>query len=240
MADAGATHSWGGYHWARVANPFALKLADNVNTGWDVYLAIASNDWTVSSVLDTVIVTGSANPKNCRPTSGQVDVCNAKYGNNGWLGMAQVWLSGSHIAQGAVKMNDTYFNSAQYNTPAWHSLVLCQEIGHTLGLDHQDENFNNAPLGTCMDYSNDPVPNQHPNAHDYEELVIIYSHLDASSTVAAMPASVAQAALDSPMSWGKLIKSTRGGMLQRFERDFGGDHKIVTFVIWADRSAPRE
>ena len=51
-------------------------------------------------------------------------------------------------------------------------MVMCQEVGHDFGLDHQDENFNNPNLGTCMDYTNDPSTNQHPNAHDYEELDI--------------------------------------------------------------------
>jgi len=115
-------------------------------------------------------------------TVGRVEVCNNTYGNNGWLGVAQIWASGSHITQGTVRLNDTYFNTATYNTPAWRNLVTCQEVGHTFGLDHQDENFNNPNLGTCMDYTNDPSTNQHPNAHDYEELDIIYnSHLDGSS-----------------------------------------------------------
>lgn len=35
-------------------------------------------------------------------------------------------------------------------------LVTCQEVGHTFGLDHRDENFDNGNLGTCMDYTNDP------------------------------------------------------------------------------------
>ena len=26
-----ANHSWGNYHWARTANPFTLKLGDNVS-----------------------------------------------------------------------------------------------------------------------------------------------------------------------------------------------------------------
>ena len=70
---------------------------------------------------------------------------------------------------------------------------MCQEVGHTFGLDHQDENFNNANLGTCMDYTNDPSTNQHPNKHDYDELITIYSHLDSTTTVGAIaPASQAQ------------------------------------------------
>ncbi|MEP7130556.1 MAG: hypothetical protein ABI770_05450 [Sphingomicrobium sp.] len=94
-----------------------------------------------------------------------------------------------------MKLNDTYFNSAQYNTPAWRNLVSCQEVGHTYGLDHQDETFDNYNLGTCMDYTNAPSggvvggfnygpSNVAPNAHDYSELSTIYSHLDSTTTVA--------------------------------------------------------
>ncbi|MGH9581037.1 MAG: hypothetical protein ACRD2R_08590, partial [Terriglobales bacterium] len=85
-----ATHSWGGYHWARTANPFTLKLGDNLTSNWDPYLATASSDWSISSVLDTVIVAGRTTGRKCRPTSGRVEVCNATYGNNGWLGLAQI------------------------------------------------------------------------------------------------------------------------------------------------------
>src|SRR3989344_8585733 len=93
----------------------------------------------------------------CRATNGRVEVCNSKYGNNGWLGIAQIWVTGGeHITQGVVKLNDTYFNKSPYNTPAWRNLVMCQEVGHTLGLGHVDEIFNNTNLGTCMDYTNDP------------------------------------------------------------------------------------
>ncbi|MDP3956641.1 MAG: hypothetical protein Q8P97_01445, partial [bacterium] len=184
-----ANHSWGGYHWARTANPFTVKLGDNVSAVWDGHLATTSIDWSISSVLDTTIVPGNTNaskgrntPKNCVPTSGRVEVCNSKYGNNGWLGVAQIWISGLHITKGTVKLNDTYFNTAKYNTSAWRNLVMCQEVGHTFGLAHQDENFTNANLGTCMDYTNDPSTNQHPNKHDYDELVTIYTHLDSINT----------------------------------------------------------
>src|SRR5262245_26631587 len=158
-----ATHSWGGYHWARTANPFTLKLGDNVSGVWDSVLATTSSDWSQSSVLDTLIVPGASNPRNCKPTKGMVQVCNAAYGNNGYLGVAQIWLSGGHITQGTVKLNDTYFNTSAYNSTAWRNLVSCQEVGHTFGLDHQDEIFDNANLNTCMDYTNSPESNQHPN-----------------------------------------------------------------------------
>lgn len=232
-----ANHSWGTYHWARQSNPFTLKLGDNVSATWDSYLQTTSGDWSLSSVLDTTIVTGQGR-KNCRPMTGRVEVCNAKYGNNGWLGIAQIWVSGTHITQGTTKLNDTYFNTPTYNTPAWRNLVLCQEVGHTLGLDHQDENFNNPPLGTCMDYSSDPMPNQHPNVHDYEQLELIYAHLDSTTTVGSSTAPQTKGdvedADDGPPQWGNVLHKDSKGRASLFEHDLGDGHKVFTFVFWAD------
>jgi hypothetical protein len=232
--SASANHAWGNYHWARTQNPFNLRLGDNVTSNWDSYLRTASSDWSKSTVLDTTVVAGGTTSKRCRPTTGRVEVCNSKYGNNGWLGVAQIWASGSHITQGTVKMNDTYFNTAQYNTPAWRTMVMCQEVGHTFGLDHQDENFDNTPLGTCMDYTSDPTPNQHPNAHDYEELQIIYSHLDSSTTVGGMPAEVANGDFSALADWGKAIHHSADGRASLYMREFAGGHRIFTFVFWAE------
>ena len=234
-----ATHSWNGYHWARTASPFTLKLNDNVSSVWDPILATTSSDWSQSTVLDTTIVPGTAKPRTCRATAGQVQVCNSTYGNTGWLGVASIWVSGTHITQGTVKVNDTYFNTATYNTSAWRNLVMCQEVGHTFGLDHQDTNFNNPNLGTCMDYTNDPSTNQHPNQHDYDELVTIYSHLDSSTTLSAtslaakMPPAMRDIDISGPGQWGKLIHSSHAGWVETYELDFGGGHKIITRVIWA-------
>ncbi len=242
QSSPSATHSWGGYHWARTANPFTVKLGDNVSSAWDGHLAAASVDWSQNLYGNPVIaavVPGQANPRNCRPTSGQDQVCNASYGNTGWLGIASIWVSGSHITQGTVKLNDTYFNTPTYNTPAWRQFVVCQEVGHTFGLDHQNTTFNNPNLGSCMDYTNDPdgtlymqADNTHPNQHDYEELALIYSHFDSFTSVSSS-AAVSRANLDNPSEWGRLMNSTRGGRAQVFERDFGNGERVVTFVIWA-------
>jgi hypothetical protein len=230
-APVQASHTWGNYHWARTANPFTLKLGDNVSALWDPFLSTTSYDWSLSSVINTTIVAGSTNPKNCRPASGRVDVCNARYGSNGWLGIAQIWASGSHITQGAVKMNDTYFLTSKYNTPAWKNLVMCQEVGHTFGLDHQDEDFGNPNLGTCMDYTNNPESNQHPNAHDYAQLEDIYSHLDLSSTLSQIPAANQNGDFNNRSEWGKSLKDN--GNVALFMREFGPGKKLFTFVVWA-------
>ena len=231
--NAYASHSWSGYHWGRTENPFTLKLGDNVSSLWDSYLSTTSTDWSLSSVLDTTIVSGNTNPKNCRATLGRVEVCNSKYGNNGWLGIASIWVNGNHIAQGIVKMNDTYFSTPFYNTPAWKNLVMCQEVGHTLGLDHQDEDFYNAPLGTCMDYTVDPTTNQHPNKHDYDMLETLYAHLDATTTV-KQSSTLPKPEIDHSniKDLGKELRKSKDGRVSLHMREFNNGDKIFTFVFW--------
>ena len=253
-----ASHSWGGYHWARTSNPFTLKTGDNVNSTWDPYLAGAVSDWSQSTVLDMSIVAGGANPKNCRPTSGRIEVCNSTYGNNGWLGIAQIWITGGvHITQATTKLNDTYFNTATYNTPPWRRLVACQEVAHDFGLDHQDETFDNANLGSCMDYTNDPdggaggassndPSNEHPNSHDFQQIQTIYQHLDSTTTISVLqdslnamatklsqPTTVAGDDLDAPWRWGTPAGWDSEGTPRVFVLNTGGGERVITHVFWA-------
>jgi hypothetical protein len=246
-----ANHSWGKYHWARSSNPLVLEIGDNVSSIWGGHLDTAVGDWNVSSVLSLGVVSGGSDPSTCPPTAGRVEVCNAAYGNTGWLGVAQIWVTGgSHIVQATTKVNDTYFIQAFYDTPAWRQLVICQEVGHTFGLDHQDENFNNTNLGTCMDYTNDPdgpPSNEHPNLHDYEQLESIYAHLDGGGGTGGGGRGRGRAGapnvpppfqpifdpiqVDTPRQWGRLIRGNARGAL--FDLDLGNGDHIFTFVIWA-------
>lgn len=234
-----AGHSWGGYHWARTSNPFTVKLGDNVTSAWDSYLVTTSTDWSVSVVVDTPIVPGgSRSVKLCDATTGQVQVCNFKYGDNGWLGVASIWVTGSHITKGTVKLNDTYFNTPSYNTPEWRNLVSCQEVGHTLGLGHVDEAFDNPNQGTCMDYTRNPVgppDNQHPNQHDYDQLALIYNHVDTTTTVASSTSSASGTGSRSgDAAWGRFVRQTNHGHGAWFVRDLGAGEVIWTHVFWAD------
>jgi len=247
---ASADHAWGSYHWAQTSNPLTLQVGDNVSGAWDAYLDEAIEDWSESSILDLTKVTGNSNPKNCRATAGRIEACNSKYGNNGWLGIAQIWISGGHIIQATTKVNDTYFNTATYNTQAWRRLVMCQEIAHDFGLDHQDENFNNANLGSCMDYTNDPdggaggassndLSNEHPDSHDLEQLVAIYGHTHSTATTGSTPAPgrSGTAADEGPNNLAELGRPTGRkdgyGRDIHFEKNLPDGRKIVTHVFWA-------
>jgi hypothetical protein len=222
-------HAWDEYHWFRTANPFTVTLSRNLTSNWVSYLNTASYDWSQSSVLETTVVQGSVNPKRCNPSLGRVEVCNSTYGKNGWLGIAQIWINGKHITQGSVKLNDSYFNMAKYNTVAYRNLVMCQEVGHTFGLGHQDENQTNPNLGSCMDYSANPagpLSNEHPNAHDYEELEEIYSHLDTTSSASSQDSN------SNPDDLGKLISSNLHS--EEYVRYFGQGQLVITHVFLAE------
>ena len=231
VPPANADHSWGGYHWARTSNPFTLVVADNVTSSWDAYLDRSITEWGSSSVLDLVKTAGTNNPKRCRPTSGRIEVCNASYGRNGWLGLASINITGgTHITAGTTKLNDTYFASAPYNTPEERAHVMCQEIGHDFGLGHTSEDGTSQQ--TCMDYSQDPSSTS-PNAHDYAELELIYAHLDTTSTVGtSAPATLPRVGED-VSTWGEEVHRSRDGRHSTFVRNFGGGSLVVTEVTWA-------
>ena len=176
--SAFAGHAWSTYHWNKTGSTVTLVLGDNVSGVWDTHLVNAEADWDQSTVLTLSVGPGGTRARQCKPTAGRVEVCNAAYGNNGWLGLAQIWLGGGHISQGVAKMNDSYF---MVEPEKRH--VMCQEIGHTFGLGHTSEN--GTSQNTCMDYYQNTSQNDWtsttPNAHDYAQLESIYSHTHAAA-----------------------------------------------------------
>jgi hypothetical protein len=186
---ANASHSWNNYHWARTTSSFTLQTLDSTANSpyarWPSELGLAASDWSQSTVLDLHVVpyaNDSSSRRKCAAVLGKIRVCNQSYGKNGWLGLASINISGAHITQGTAKMNDSYTTYwTSHNGEARH--VMCQEVGHTFGLGHQDES--GASLNTCMDYyaTADGTTSTKPNAHDYDQLKTIYSHLDSTTTV---------------------------------------------------------
>ena len=257
-----AEHSWGKYHWdisSAHSNTSPLELADNLSTdSWKISHRIASDSWNGAvlqsgdSVLKNAIVPGAGND-NCGPTLGRIEVCNDFYGDTRWLGIASIWATrgkSNHIVQGVVKVNDTYFSLDYYNTDAWRDYVMCQEVGHTFGLDHQDIVFDNANLGSCMDYTNDPdgtvygqLSNVFPNQHDYDMMVEIYSHLNSTTDGGGgngkgggkklKKADGADIDLNNPSAWGQVIRQDSQGRNTLFERALSNGQVLVTHVIWA-------
>ena len=101
-----------------------------------------------------------------------------------WLGLAQIWVEDGHITKGKVTLNTdllAYYEANGYPGAADH--VECQEIGHVLGLDH-----NRTDLDTCMNDQALLGSATAPNAHDAEQLNLIYNHTDATEEKGGPPA----------------------------------------------------
>lgn len=181
---AHATHSWNGYHWASTSYPMPLVVNDSVTNAWQFEFDTAISEWNQSTKLNmSILQSGESNKtrKRCPMVSGQIRVCNADHGFNGWLGLATIGLDNQgHIDQGTAEMNDSY--SSYWDDPNEKRHVMCQEIGHTFGLAHTSED--GSSQNTCMDYSNSPTSIS-PNAHDYEELDLIYNHTESYNSYAS-------------------------------------------------------
>lgn len=205
--SAFATHSWNNYHWARTTSSFNLGVIDSTTPSWDSQTNAAVSQWSASSKMNLSVTSSddtSTTRRNCSAVLRKVRVCNYAYGNNGWLGLASINLdSKGHISQGTAKMNDSYASSFADVNEKYH--VMCQEVGHTLGLGHTSEN--GSTQNTCMDYSTSPTSTR-PNQHDYDMLASIYAHTDsyssyslaaAASTASQLTASQKVMAGDTPV-----------------------------------------
>jgi hypothetical protein len=264
LTPASATHWWGGYRWASTTpGKLAVRVNVAVDGNWASYVTASIRDWEVPAVGGTSDVltlpngTVSVDRRKCNPISGQVLVCNYAYGKRGWLGIASIWTDGnSRIVQGTTKLNDSYYGAGSaYNTPGFRALVACQEVGHDFGLAHQNENFTNLNVGSCMDYTNNPdgggtngsLSNRRPNFHDYEQLETIYNAADNYNTATTSVVTnfgirqVGQKAAtghtqgsgDTTREWGTPVHRDGKGRPDQFIRGYPDGTQMITHVLWA-------
>ena len=230
VAVVSANHSWESYHWERSNSGTAVSLTvgkNGLGSSWIGSFDHSVGHWdSGSSVLSLNAVRGKAKG-SCRPGNGRIEVCAGSYGYTQWLGVAQIWISGDHITKANARMNDSYMGEGSgfaYDDPEWRQLVMCQEIGHTFGLDHQDETFDNPNLGTCMDYTDFPTTNQHPNQHDWNELLDIYEHAHSDDEGGGARETAKEGAVRTcrHLPWGRSIwrhRRSGGGLSARLRTD---------------------
>lgn len=247
-----ASHSWGNYHWARTTASFDLPVINSTTSDWDDYVGVAVSYWSQSLVLNMAEdIYGSTDRKvrrQCKGGSGMVRICNLAYGYTGWLGIAGISIdSDGHITTGYTKLNDSYFAAAPYSDPTWKQSVTCQELGHNVGLGHQDEDFNVASSNSCMEYQDPPF--LYPDLHDYDQLETIYGHLDSYDSYAT-PAlggggggdggcnappnkgcNKARPTNNRDIGWGASLG--RRGQQETFMRIDPDGTRHLTFVTWA-------
>jgi hypothetical protein len=245
-----AEHAWGSYHWARTTSSFDLIVVNSTTADWDPYVTAAAADWSQSATLNLVEdpsgSTSTRDRRRCRADTGTVRICNLAYGYTGWLGIAGISIDpDGHIFVGYTKLNDSYFSDTYYNTFEWKQSVTCQELGHNIGLDHQDEDFNNTSLESCMDYQDPPFPTA--NAHDFGQLGTIYGHVDSYDSYLKLGGGDGGGTCNAPpgkgcnksnagqdngdTGWG--ISLGRRGHRETFIRIDPDGTRHVTFVTWA-------
>jgi len=235
-----ANHSWDGLHWQRPNGAeVTAPVGDNVGPQWDKYLVGAVANWNKSTVIQSPVVAGTTLPAKCQLKAGTIQVCNAVYGVTGWLGLTSVQVSNGHISAMSSKLNDSYYNTPTYNTAGWRQYVVCHELGHAYGLAHQDEDFYNPNIGSCLDLPLNVKGNEGPNAHDYEMLAALYNHAESSLASANGVTSSGLEIGNSPKDWGKAIKFDRFGRPTVFVRILSPTERVLTDVLWAVGEGPR-
>jgi len=183
-SGAYADHQWGSYHMKKEGPILTVNVGDNhtastVNISeppdWSALLSSVGSSWHSLGGMYLAINVNSDG-------TGDIKSYNANYGDNGWLGLASIWVTrgkNKHITRGESKMNEYYITLSGYSgfdKPIEWQHVLCQEIGHTFGLDHNREgDIGGSPDDTCMNDQKRPLQYPTPNDHDTELLEIIYA-----------------------------------------------------------------
>lgn len=175
VSVASADHSWSVYHWS--SDNLSPTVVDKTSSSlYNVPLGVT--EWAFVADED-----GSAPRSPIQPTlttAKKGDISVREGFSQTWLGIATIFLDGGHITKGEVKLNTRYLEYYEANGyPGIADHVLCQELGHILGLGH-----NRTETDTCMnDQAFIGAALTSPNNHDTVQLNIIYDgHSDTGGT----------------------------------------------------------
>ena len=155
LTVASADHAWGVYHWQsdKLSPTVVNKVTSNL---YNVPAGV--EEW--ANLVGTPIT-----PELTAGKKGDITVTEAF--SPFWLGLARIYLDeNGHITKGEVKLNTRLL--LRYGADAADH-VLCQELGHVLGLNH-----NRGELDTCMNDQAWLGSAMSPNAHDLAQLIDIY------------------------------------------------------------------
>lgn len=151
-----------------------LEIVNALDDTWQTEFSTAISDWDNGNPdALTLKVTRADVDYNCNVIDGLQKVCSANFGETGWLGInvLQTIVASGEIVSSIAKMNEYYLRNAEYDERQY---TMCHEIGHGFGLPHTDESFTNPSLGNCMDYTNKPEENMHPDGTNFRRLVSLY------------------------------------------------------------------
>jgi hypothetical protein len=152
-----------------------LEILNALDDSWQSILEKAVDNWDNGSPIDslTLSITRVQYEMNCNQEMGKLKVCSGNYGNTKWRGLNEVLLrrQSSTIVSSVAKMNEYYLNRDGADQKLY---TMCHEIGHGFGLPHWDEDFLNADLGNCTDYTKNTAANKQPDTSNFEFLADLY------------------------------------------------------------------
>jgi hypothetical protein len=165
-----STNSWP----TEGAGGLELDILNALDDSWATEFGVAVDDWENGDpdCLTLTVQQGDVD-HSCSQVDGLMKVCNANFGETGWLGINEILKTtrGSIVQSSVAKMNEYYLLNADADDRQY---TMCHEIGHGFGLPHTDESFTNPSLGNCMDYTDTPSENLHPDESNYNRLESLY------------------------------------------------------------------
>mmetsp|Transcript_14474 Transcript_14474/g.21704 ORF Transcript_14474/g.21704 Transcript_14474/m.21704 type:complete len:201 (+) Transcript_14474:782-1384(+) len=186
---------------------------------------------------------------SCDHRDGVIRVCNGEYGKGDWKGLnVAKYYTPYYAPEGTDKkyfissvaiLNDSYLSGKSH---AERLNAICHEVGHGYGLQHRDENFLNADIGTCMDYTKNFESSSKPDDIDFQNLVNLYGVFGARRNFTKqheIPIHTLQfddnvlnrGQNNTDFKRGRIVHKSRYSEV--YERDLGDGLKVVTRLLLA-------
>ena len=118
------------YNWmSKLVEPdnggLHLTLLNALDDTWQQEFEDAISDWQESPAL-TLDPQRVEVDYDCNRVDGVMVVCNANFGETGWVGINENEISGDKILSSVAKMNEFYLRNAEYDHRRY---TMCHEVG---------------------------------------------------------------------------------------------------------------
>ena len=184
--------------WPNQGNGVMLDVVNALDPRWHDMFNMGISDWDngYPDSLTLVPTVAMIPDPECSAIQGVVKVCNSNYGATPWKGQAEVFINQdtNTILAASARLNEYYLTE---KNRAEMQYAMCHELGHTWGVHHTDENFNNRDLGNCMDYTNRHSKNLHPDFSNFKFLHALYGLVPGAQPYAA-PTTTPQVTAPTP------------------------------------------